>query len=180
MDRPRATRPVWRWVVGLLAGPVPVYFYIRARRRERRMRHADSWNAFETAATSAADDWRRLGKLAIPTKSIQRGIGSRIGYLGRTYLATGNAHFRRGELEQARTLNREAVARHRSTGRSQRLRTNHRARGSRRVTSRSAGGGSSGDPDDDPEPPPLRLWRHPKWGSVSPNLLRILLREERP
>lgn len=65
-------------------------------------------------------------------------------------------------------------------GRAPRRPGNAHHRGSRRIASRSAGGGSSGsrgDPDDDPEPPRLRLWRHPKWGACSPNLLKLLIRE---
>jgi len=44
-----------------------------------------------------------------------------------------------------------------------------RHRGSRR-------GASRGDPDDgESEPPGLRLWRHPRYGRVTPNLLKLLV-----
>lgn len=45
----------------------------------------------------------------------------------------------------------------------------------RRHQRRVARSTSSSDPPDDPEPPRLKLWRHERYGSVSPALLRILL-----
>lgn len=55
-----------------------------------------------------------------------------------------------------------------------------------RVRRTSASSTTSGaDPcgsDSEPHsagPPPLRLWRHPKYGATSPNLLRVLLDAER-
>jgi len=53
-----------------------------------------------------------------------------------------------------------------------------RHQGSRRVSSRSAGGGSSGDPDPSDSAEPelgLHLWRHARFGSCSPNLLRVIV-----
>jgi hypothetical protein len=49
-----------------------------------------------------------------------------------------------------------------------------RHRGSRRGAAARAG---PSDLDDEPAPPGLRLWRHPRFGSCSPGLLRLLLRE---
>jgi len=69
----------------------------------------------------------------------------------------------------------ETRSRQRVGGRAPRLRTNHRTRGSARST--RAGPSSSDDPPDesDSEPPRLRLWRHPRFGSCSPNLLRVIV-----
>ncbi len=62
-----------------------------------------------------------------------------------------------------------------------RRRTGTRARGRRAAPARrtSASRGSP-DGDDGPgEPPPeLRLWRHPRFGSATPNLLRLLVRAQ--
>jgi hypothetical protein len=61
------------------------------------------------------------------------------------------------------------VARPRGTG----------ARPARRAAASSSTSGS--DPGDDPpgEPPPrLTLWRHPRFGSATPNLLRRLVRAQ--
>jgi hypothetical protein len=56
----------------------------------------------------------------------------------------------------------------------------HRPTESRRASSSSTT--SSADPGGDgpgePPPPELRLWRHPQYGSINPNLLRLLLRAE--
>jgi hypothetical protein len=46
-----------------------------------------------------------------------------------------------------------------------------RRSGSRRTTARAR---SPDDPPGDPEPPGLKLWWHPRWGRVTPNLLRLL------
>ena len=43
----------------------------------------------------------------------------------------------------------------------------------------SAASGDSGSDSDSPPPPRLSLWRHPRWGAVTPDLLRILLDTER-
>lgn len=51
-----------------------------------------------------------------------------------------------------------------------------RSRGSRRGTAATRAGPSADD-DGESEPPGLILWRHPKWGATSPNLLRLLLRK---
>lgn len=61
-----------------------------------------------------------------------------------------------------------------------RARSSRGAAPGRRQGTRRVAGGSRAGPSDDPgesEPPGLRLWRHPKWGATSPDLLRILLRE---
>lgn len=74
-------------------------------------------------------------------------------------------HVRRPVCSRARESRRTAPGRH---------------QGSRRGTSRSAGGGSSGDPDPSDSAEPelgLHLWRHPRFGSCSPNLLRVLVGE---
>jgi hypothetical protein len=52
-----------------------------------------------------------------------------------------------------------------------------RRRGSRRITARARSPGDD-EPPDDPEHH-LALWHHPRWGSCTPNLLRLLLREGR-
>lgn len=61
-----------------------------------------------------------------------------------------------------------------------RRRTGTRSRGRRAAPSRriTATRGSPSD-DDGPSPPPpgLKLWRHPHFGAVSPNMLRLLLEE---
>jgi hypothetical protein len=53
----------------------------------------------------------------------------------------------------------------------------HRRAPSRRPTHRRGSRRSaSSDPDDgDPEPPGLRLWRHTRFGSCSPGMLRVLI-----
>jgi hypothetical protein len=63
-----------------------------------------------------------------------------------------------------------------------------RPRGAQRQSSRprarrtaASSSSSSADPGDDGpgEPPPeLRLWWHPRFGSASPNLLRLLVRQQ--
>jgi hypothetical protein len=63
-------------------------------------------------------------------------------------------------------------------GRAPRAACNTRSRGSRRGTRASSS--SSDDPGGDPEPPGLRLWRHPRWGAATPNLLRLLLEHGGP
>lgn len=53
-----------------------------------------------------------------------------------------------------------------------------RRRGSRRGSATSSRGSPGGDDpgeSGDPEPPGLRLWRHPYWGSCTPNLLHVLV-----
>ena len=54
---------------------------------------------------------------------------------------------------------------------------NARSRGSRRTTAPTRAGPGSDDPDsDEGDPDALKLWGS-RWGRVSPNLLRVLLRE---
>jgi hypothetical protein len=64
-----------------------------------------------------------------------------------------------------------------------------RPRGAQRQASRprarrtsSSSRTSSCDPGSDGEPPPppprLTLWRHPRFGSATPNLLRLLVRQQ--
>lgn len=65
-------------------------------------------------------------------------------------------------------------------GRAARAKTNQSTRGSRRGSSSASSGTDPGDGDSDPEPPPgLSLWRHPRLGRCTPNLLRVLLRANR-
>ena len=53
------------------------------------------------------------------------------------------------------------------------------ARPRRTSSSSSTSGTDPGDSDSDPPPPPrLTLWRHPRYGATSANLLRVLLAEE--
>jgi hypothetical protein len=62
-----------------------------------------------------------------------------------------------------------------------RRRTGTRARGRRAAPARRTSA-SRGSPDGDdgsgPPPPELRLWRHPRFGSATPNLLRLLVRAQ--
>lgn len=63
-------------------------------------------------------------------------------------------------------------------------RPGHARRPRARAMRSSAASGDSPDDDPESEPPeragsPLRLWRHPRWGNVSPNLLRALTAAER-
>lgn len=61
-----------------------------------------------------------------------------------------------------------------------RRRTGTRARGRRAAPARRTSA-SRGSPDGDPdssEPPRLTLWRHPRFGSATPNLLRLLVRAQ--
>lgn len=56
------------------------------------------------------------------------------------------------------------------------------APGRRQGSRRSTGTGSRAGPSDDDgesEPPGPRLWRHPDFGPVSPNLYRLLIGEAR-
>jgi len=75
-----------------------------------------------------------------------------------------------------------AQMRHTARSRAPRVATNARTRGSRRSTPRRSGAVTRAGPSDDDgesEPPGLRLWRHPDYGDVTPNLYRLLLREGR-
>lgn len=59
-------------------------------------------------------------------------------------------------------------------------RSEHRPATRRTSSSSRTSSADPGGADSDPPPPPrLSLWRHPRWGAVTPELLRILLDTER-
>lgn len=62
-----------------------------------------------------------------------------------------------------------------SRARSSRRSAPGRRQGSRRTGSRAG----PSDDDGESEPPGLRLWRHPDYGPLTPNLYRLLLRKVR-
>lgn len=78
------------------------------------------------------------------------------------------------------------AARDRLAGRVQRTPARSRPRGAMRQSrprarrTSSSSRTSSCDPGDhdSSEPPRLTLWRHPRFGSATPNLLRLLVREQ--
>jgi hypothetical protein len=75
----------------------------------------------------------------------------------------------------ARAARHSARKRSMQTGQPRAAQRQNRPRARRTAASSPT---SSSDPPDSPEPPRLTLWRHPRFGSATPNLLRLLVRAQ--
>jgi hypothetical protein len=86
-------------------------------------------------------------------------------------------HGHRRAHQDAATVTRVQRRGDRSRRMQPRPRERRRAAPCRRAGSRRTASGARGDPgeSDSDEPPGLRLWRHTRFGSCSPGMLRVLI-----
>lgn len=79
----------------------------------------------------------------------------------------------------ARAARHSARKRSMQTGQPRAAQRQNRPRARRSsASSTTSSADPGGDPPDSPEPPRLTLWRHPRFGSATPNLLRLLVRAQ--